>query len=166
MSDEETQFESADAGASDTIPVQAGSVRKGGHIVIKGKPCKVIDISTSKTGKHGHAKCKFVALNIFTGAKQEDMQPAGHNMSAPLVKKVEYSLMDITDDDYFCMMNESGDMKEDLQLLEGNEFIGDMHKKIREAFNESQENGDKEIMVTVLCAMGQEMVIDFKAINV
>merc|ERR1712146_497828 len=77
-----------------------------------GKPCKVIDISTSKTGKHGHAKCKFVALNIFTGAKQEDMQPAGHNMSAPLVKKMEYSLMDITDDDYFCMMNEAGDMKE------------------------------------------------------
>merc|ERR1711903_102489 len=105
---------------------------------IKGKPCKVIDISTSKTGKHGHAKCKFVALNIFTGAKQEDMQPAGHNMSAPLVKKVEYSLMDITDDDYFCMMNEAGDMKEDLQLLEGNEFIGEMHKKIREAFNESK----------------------------
>ena len=94
------------------------------------------------------------------------MQPAGHNMSAPIVKEVECSLMDIPGDDSFCMMNEAGDMKEDLQLLEGNEFIGDMHKKIREAFNESQEKGDKEIMVTVLCAMGQEMVIDFKAINV
>ena len=62
------------------------------------------------------------------------MQPAGHNMSAPIVKEVECSLMDITDDDSFCMMNEAGDMKEDLQLLEGNEFIGEMHKQIREAF--------------------------------
>ena len=59
------------------------------------------------------------------------MQPAGHNMSAPIVKEVECSLMDIPGDDSFCMMNEAGDMKEDLQLLEGNEFIGEMHEKIR-----------------------------------
>lgn len=25
-------------------------------------------MSTSKTGKHGHAKCAFVAVDIFTGA--------------------------------------------------------------------------------------------------
>ena len=52
-------------------------------------------------------------------------------MSAPIVKEVECSLMDIPGDDSFCMMNEAGDMKEDLQLLEGNEFIGEMHEKIR-----------------------------------
>ena len=42
MSDHEVEtFESTDAGASKTIPMQAGSVRKGGYIVIKGKACKV-----------------------------------------------------------------------------------------------------------------------------
>lgn len=42
MSDEEHQFESkADAGASKTYPQQAGTIRKNGHIVIKGRPCKV-----------------------------------------------------------------------------------------------------------------------------
>jgi len=43
MSDsEEHHFESkADAGASKTYPQQAGTIRKNGFIVIKGRPCKV-----------------------------------------------------------------------------------------------------------------------------
>lgn len=42
MSDEEHHFESkADAGASKTFPQQAGTIRKNGYIVIKGRPCKV-----------------------------------------------------------------------------------------------------------------------------
>lgn len=44
MSDEEHHFESqADAGASKTFPQQAGTIRKNGYIVIKGRPCKVVD---------------------------------------------------------------------------------------------------------------------------
>ena len=45
MSDEEHQFESkADAGASKTYPQQAGTIRKNGYIVIKGRPCKVFNL--------------------------------------------------------------------------------------------------------------------------
>ena len=45
MSDDEhhghdVHFESADAGASLTYPQQAGTVRKNGFLVIKGRPCK------------------------------------------------------------------------------------------------------------------------------
>lgn len=40
MSDDYT-FESTDAGASDTFPCEAGQIRKGGFIMIKGHPCKV-----------------------------------------------------------------------------------------------------------------------------
>lgn len=48
MSDEEHHFESkADAGASKTFPQQAGSIRKNGYLVIKGRPCKVLLISFS-----------------------------------------------------------------------------------------------------------------------
>lgn len=44
MSDEEHHFESkADAGASKTYPQQAGTIRKNGYIVIKGRPCKVFN---------------------------------------------------------------------------------------------------------------------------
>jgi|TARA_B110000977_G_scaffold94000_1_gene124309 hypothetical protein len=45
MSDEEhsdvEEFEKVESGASTTVPMQAGSVRKGGFMVIKGRPTKV-----------------------------------------------------------------------------------------------------------------------------
>ena len=37
-------------------------------------------MSTSKTGKHGHAKCHFVALDIFTQKKMEELVPSSHNL--------------------------------------------------------------------------------------
>lgn len=82
MSDDEDveQFETADSGASTTIPMQAGNVRKGGFMVIKGRPTKVIEVTTSKTGKHGHAKCHFTATDIFTGKKMEELVPSSHNL--------------------------------------------------------------------------------------
>jgi hypothetical protein len=41
---------------------------------------QVVDVSTSKTGKHGHAKCHFVALDIFTSRKMEELVPSSHNL--------------------------------------------------------------------------------------
>ncbi len=43
----------------------------------------MIDISTSKTGKHGHAKANITALDIFTGKKLTEVKPTSANLYAP-----------------------------------------------------------------------------------
>ena len=53
-----------DSGASLTYPMQCSALRKNGHVVIKGRPCKIVDMSTSKTGKHGHAKVHLIATDV------------------------------------------------------------------------------------------------------
>merc|ERR1711892_109175 len=94
MGDDET-FESTDAGASETYPMEAGQIRKGGHIMIKGNPCKVLDVSTSKTGKHGHAKCHFVALLTDDGGMREDIKlPNTLNQAPPDAEEVSKRITD------------------------------------------------------------------------
>ena len=83
--------------------------------MIKGQPCKVADVSTSKTGKHGHAKCNFIAYNIFNNKKLEDMIPSTHGTTVPVVTRTEYTLLDITDEDFLSLMDENGDAREDLK---------------------------------------------------
>jgi translation initiation factor 5A len=58
-------------------------------------PLQIIDMSTSKTGKHGHAKVHLIATDIFTGRKYEDICPSTHNMDVPNVQRNEYQLVNI-----------------------------------------------------------------------
>jgi len=159
MSDDEHErdytIENADAGSSATIPCDAGTVKKGGFIMIKGRPCKVLNIAVSKTGKHGHAKCNFTATDIFTGKKLEDMVPSSHGTTVPIVTKADWEIIDISEDGEITLMDEGGNQKVDLNLpLIPKGF----DKEIREAWNE----GENTVSVTVQSAVGEEQVISFK----
>lgn len=90
--EDEVEFASGNAGASATYPVQCSALRKGGFVMIKGRPCKVMEMSTSKTGKHGHAKVHLVALDIFTSKKYEDLCPSTHNIDVPNVTRMDYTV--------------------------------------------------------------------------
>merc|ERR1719423_477389 len=85
--------------------------------MIKGRPCKIVEMSTSKTGKHGHAKVHLVALDIFTGKKLEDICPSTHNMDVPNVVRKDYQLLDVDDGGFLSLMdNDTGDTREDIAL--------------------------------------------------
>merc|ERR1712014_572856 len=96
---------------------QAGEIRKGSYLMIKGHPCKCAEVSTSKTGKHGHAKAHIVALDIFTGKKLEDLCPTSHNLEVPFVKRTEYQLLNAdASTGEVSLLTESGETKDDLNV--------------------------------------------------
>lgn len=61
-------------------------------------PCKIIEVTTSKTGKHGHAKAHITCTDIFTDKKYEINEPTSHNLMCPNVGKEEYPLVDMDDE--------------------------------------------------------------------
>ena len=133
--------------------------------MIKGHPCKVAEISTSKTGKHGHAKAHIVAMDIFTSKKYEDLCPCSHNMEIPFVKRTELQcLIADADTGEVSLLLESGDTKDDLNLPD-RVTIGeatDEDKKISQEIIDLVEKGDKTVVVAVLEACGIEKIVAVK----
>ncbi|HLC00480.1 MAG TPA: translation initiation factor IF-5A, partial [Candidatus Bathyarchaeia archaeon] len=41
-----------------TRPIDVGSLRVGGYMMIDGEPCHILDVTKSKPGKHGSAKAR------------------------------------------------------------------------------------------------------------
>ena len=124
-------------------------------IMIKGKPCKVLNISVSKTGKHGHAKCNFTATDIFTGKKLEDMVPSSHGTTVPIVVRTEWEIMDIGEDGEVTLMDEAGNQKTDINLPT---FPETMAQEIRDAW----ADGENQVSCTVQAAVGIEQIVAYK----
>ncbi|CAD6585811.1 MAG: Eukaryotic translation initiation factor 5A [Tremellales sp. Tagirdzhanova-0007] len=108
-------------------------------------------MSTSKTGKHGHAKVHLVAIDIFTGKKLEDISPSTHNMDVPNVRRSEYQLLDIQDG-FLNLMDADGTPKDDVKVPET-----DIGKEVLGAFEEG-----KDLMVTIIASMDEEQAISWK----
>jgi len=154
MSDDET-FEATGAAGALTYPIQCSALRKNGYAMLKGHPCKIVDMSTSKTGKHGHAKVNMTGIDIFDGKKYEDMSPSTHNMEVPNVSRIEYNLIDVTEEGYLSLMDDNGDVRDDLHCNHNPELLEEIKTKF--------EAGD-EMMISVLKALGKEMPLSIKPI--
>merc|ERR1711865_1223081 len=73
--DEDHDFATGDSGAAHVYPLAAGEIRKGSYLMIKGHPCKCSEVSTSKTGKHGHEKR---ILSPSTFSRPRNMKTFAH----------------------------------------------------------------------------------------
>jgi translation initiation factor 5A len=64
-----------------------GNLKPGSFIIIDGEPCKIVEISKAKTGKHGSAKANVVAISLFTGNKKTLVAPADSQVEVPIIDK-------------------------------------------------------------------------------
>ena len=154
------EFTSGGAGASATEPIRAGEVKKGMMVMLKDKPCRVIDLSTSKTGKHGHAKVNMVGTDIFTGKKVQDICPASHNMTKPVVSTKTYTVLDVTDDDFCSLMDADGNTREDIPCPNMDSPDPKLGEQIREGLE-----AEKEVAAVVTSAMGQDAITNVKFVD-
>lgn len=161
MSDnEDYQFEKGDAGSAGIELVEAGGLKNGSLVMIKGHPCKVVSFSTAKTGKHGAAKAMVTGIDVFTSNKYECTFSTGDKVEAPVLTRKEYTCIDINDEGFMTLMDENGEMKEDLRVPE-DEWLKDQVDRLRDIIAAAQ----KEAIVTVISALGQEKFIQAKEGN-
>ena len=152
------EFEKVDAGASKSVPLPLSDLRKGMHILMgEGRPCKVMEIATSKTGKHGHAKAAIVGVDIFNNRKYQDVSPLSHSKEAPLITRREYTLMDIDDEGYLSLIDKAGTMRSDIKFVIETEWDTEVKERIMKGF----EDG-KTMVITILASMDIEKIDEGK----
>lgn len=67
--------------------INATEIKAGTNIIVDGTPCTVKSIDISKTGKHGHAKCRVEAIGIVNGQKKVFVVPGHERLEVPMVNK-------------------------------------------------------------------------------
>jgi translation initiation factor 5A len=123
------------------FPIEAHHVKKGKMVMLKGKPCKIMDIKTSKTGKHGHMKVNITGIDVLTAKKYNDVLPGHANMTEFKLDKQEYQLLDYTNEGLQCLDSD------DKECLFNIDHESEIAKKLKADF----ESG-KTLIVTILKA--------------
>jgi translation initiation factor 5A len=77
---------------------ELGDLREGSFILIDGEPCKIVEMSKAKTGKHGSAKAHVVAIGIFSGNKKTLVAPVSQRVEVPIIDKRTGQVIAVTGD--------------------------------------------------------------------
>jgi translation initiation factor 5A len=76
--------------------VSVGTLKKGDTIILDGAPCRITDTSTSRPGKHGHAKVNMMAVGILDGKKRQTVMPGHDKVEAPIIEKKNAQVLSVS----------------------------------------------------------------------
>jgi hypothetical protein len=150
--------DSSDAYVPNTVTIPCHHIRLGDFLILQGRPCQVIRISTSSaTGQY-----RYLGVDLFTKQLHEESSfisnPAPsvvvQTMLGPVFK--QYRVLDLQDG-YVVAMTETGDVKQGLQIIDQS----NLHGRLARAF----ESGRGSLRVLVLNDNGQELAVDMKVIH-
>lgn len=105
--------------------IDATEMRVNTFLIIDGVAHQVKKTDVSKTGKHGHAKVRFEALNVFTGKKKVMVVPGHDKFEVPMIDKRKGQVLSILDGVATIMDTESFEnleikIPEDIEGIEEN----------------------------------------------
>ncbi|KAK8005279.1 hypothetical protein PG990_011316 [Apiospora arundinis] len=146
------------SGPPNTVSIPCHHIRMGDILILQGRPCQVIRISTSgATGQH-----RYLGVDLFTKQLHEESSQVQHpgpsvvvqTMFGPVFK--QYRVLDMQDGNIVAM-TESGDVKPGLPVSEQ----GNLWGRLTQAF----ESGRGSVRVLVLTDAGRELAVDMKVIH-
>ncbi|KAK1701507.1 woronin body major protein [Colletotrichum godetiae] len=141
-----------------TVTIPCHHIRLGDFLMLQGRPCQVIKISTSAaTGQY-----RYLGVDLFTKQLHEESSfianPAPsvvvQTMLGPVFK--QYRVLDLSDGQVTAM-TETGDVKQGLPVIDQS----NLWSRLNNAF----ESGRGSVRVLVLNDAGRELAVDVKVIH-
>ena len=141
-----------------TVTIPCHHIRIGDLVMLQGRPCQVIRITTSaQTGQH-----RYLGVDLFTKQLQEESSfmsnpsPSVYvqTMLGPVFK--QYRVLDIHERGVVAM-TESGDVIQSLPVIDH----GSLWNKLDAAF----ADGRGSVRVMVINDGGRELAVDYKVIH-
>ena len=141
-----------------TVTIPCHHIRMGDILMLQGRPCQVIRISTSSaTGQH-----RYLGVDLFSKQLHEESSfvsnPAPsvvvQTMLGPVFK--QYRVLDIQNGSVTAM-TETGDVKTGLPVIDQS----GLYSRLQTAFNQ----GHGSVRVLVLNDHGNELVVDVKVVH-
>lgn len=87
--------------------VEVRELKVGRYMNIEDSPCKIMEITTSKPGKHGEAKSRIVAIGIFDGQKHSVVFPVKHKVKVPMIEKKNAQVLSVANKEAQLMDSET-----------------------------------------------------------
>lgn len=147
------------AGPPNTITIPCHHIRIGDLLILQGRPCQVIRITTSaQTGQH-----RYLGVDLFTKQLHEESSFVSNpspsvivqNMLGPVFK--QYRVLDLRDDGRVVAMTETGDVKQGLPVLDQSNLLNRL--------SDSFANGRGSVRVLVINDEGRELAVDYKIVH-
>ncbi len=78
-------------------------LKENKYILIDEEPCRIVEITTSKPGKHGEAKARIVAIGVFDNQKRSVIFPTKHKVKVPIIEKKTGQVLSIQGNEALVM---------------------------------------------------------------
>ncbi|KAG0650418.1 Woronin body major [Hyphodiscus hymeniophilus] len=141
-----------------TVTIPCHHIRLGDLLMLQGRPCQVIKISTSNsTGQH-----RYLGVDLFTKELHEESAFISNPSPSVVVQTMlgpvfkQYRVLDLQDRSVVAM-TETGDVKQGLPVID--------QSKLWSRLSEAFESGRGSVRVLVISDHGRELVVDMKILH-
>ncbi len=74
----------------------AKELKVGKYVLIEDIPCKVVEVESSKPGKHGAAKMRVTGIGVFDQQKKTLLTPGDADVEVPIIERKEVLILSIS----------------------------------------------------------------------